>query len=68
MTEQIKWTIIESMVTSTMEKHQEYTVRIRLKDQEAKRFESYVSHTGMKKYAVVQKALIKYLEEQQAEN
>ena len=52
------------------EKTRKYTFQIRLNEAESARLENYVNQTGVKKYVIVHKALIKYLDEneQTAEN
>jgi len=45
------------------EKTREYSFKIHLNEAESERFETYVREAGMKKLAVMRKAIIKYLEE-----
>jgi len=51
-----------------MEKKKIYAFKIRLNEAESARFEAYASQSGVKKYVIVRKALIKYLDEQTVEN
>ena len=45
------------------EKTKEYSFKIQMREQDAQRFESFAQESGMKKLAIVRKAIIKYLEE-----
>lgn len=53
-----------------MEKKKIYAFKIWLNGAESKRFESFANQTGIKKYVIIHKALIRYLDEneQGAEN
>jgi len=50
-----------------MEKKKIYAFKIRLNEAESARFEAYASQSGVKKYVIVHKALIKYLDEQKVD-
>jgi len=46
-----------------IEKTKEYSFKIQMQEQDAERFEAFAKETGMKKLAIVRKAILKYLEE-----
>jgi len=50
------------------EKTKRYAFQVFLSQDESERFEDYANKTGIKKYVIVRKALVKYLDEQKVEN
>jgi len=46
-----------------LEKTKEYSFKISMREQDAQRFEAFARESGMKKLAIVRKAILKYLEE-----
>jgi len=54
-------------VEATMkEKTKRYAFQVFLSQDESERFEDHANKTGIKKYVIVRKALVKYLDEQEA--
>jgi len=48
------------------EKTKRYAFQVFLSQDESERFEDHANKTGIKKYVIVRKALVKYLDEQEA--
>ena len=56
--------MVRIMELETIEKSRKYTFQIRLGEADTERFEAYIRHTGKKKYIVVCRALMEYLDRQ----
>ena len=51
-----------------LEKTKEYSFKISMREQDAQRFEAFAQETGMKKLAIVRKAILRYIEEKEQDS
>jgi len=51
-----------------MEKTKEYSFKIQMQEQDSERFEIFARETGMKKLAIVRKAILRYIEEKEQDS
>ena len=67
LTEFEKDAILDIMESAMKEKIKRHAFQVYLTQSESERLDAYLNRTGMKKYAVVQKAIIKYLDDNELE-
>jgi len=63
LTEDWKGAIILGVKVEMKEKTKRYAFQVYLNEADSERFEAFVRETGMKKLAVVRKAILRYIDE-----